>query len=244
MTRHSTAADKELPEDLPQELWAADRVWVRRGGATRRPSCLSTTAPTPSSSAASATSGSSWMTGRTTSPPPSSSPAPAVRPSPQRCRPGAAIPTAAPPRHCRSRREQPAPEAPPKPVRFNLAPTSPPAAADPGTIFPGKPARFSARSGEASPSRYPQRNRGPPAWQWDYTFFAASRDQEAGGSSVGTLRQGCYTPLHTTSTARDTQYYATSPEPVSLDNIYSHLFTVIMYICIPRIKSVHSCLLC
>ena len=24
-----------------------------------------------------------------------------------------------------------------------------------------------------------------------YTFFAASRDQEAGGSSVGTLGQGC-----------------------------------------------------
>jgi transposase InsO family protein len=32
MTRHNTAADKEPPQDLPQELWAADRVWVRRGG--------------------------------------------------------------------------------------------------------------------------------------------------------------------------------------------------------------------
>jgi hypothetical protein len=32
MTRHNTAVDKELPEDLPQELWAADWVWVRRGG--------------------------------------------------------------------------------------------------------------------------------------------------------------------------------------------------------------------
>jgi hypothetical protein len=32
MTRHNTAADKELPEDLPQELWAEDRVWVHRGG--------------------------------------------------------------------------------------------------------------------------------------------------------------------------------------------------------------------
>jgi hypothetical protein len=32
MARHNTAADKKLPEDLPQELWAADRVWVCRGG--------------------------------------------------------------------------------------------------------------------------------------------------------------------------------------------------------------------
>jgi hypothetical protein len=32
MPRHNTAADKGLPGDLPQELWAADRVWVRRGG--------------------------------------------------------------------------------------------------------------------------------------------------------------------------------------------------------------------
>ncbi len=34
MTRHNTAVDKELPEDLPQEMWATDRVWVRRGGHT------------------------------------------------------------------------------------------------------------------------------------------------------------------------------------------------------------------
>jgi hypothetical protein len=32
MTRHNTAADKKLPEDLPQELWAADRVLVLRRG--------------------------------------------------------------------------------------------------------------------------------------------------------------------------------------------------------------------
>ncbi len=31
--------------------------------------------------------------------------------------------------------------------------------------------------------------------------------------------RGAYTPLHTTSTARDTQYYATSKEPVPLHNI-------------------------
>ncbi len=31
MPRLNTAADKELPKDLSQELWAAERVWVRRG---------------------------------------------------------------------------------------------------------------------------------------------------------------------------------------------------------------------
>ncbi len=41
--------------------------------------------------------------------------------------------------------------------------------------------------------------------------------------------RGAYTPLHTTSTARDTQYYATSPEPVSFFDIYNshnvHMYT-------------------
>jgi hypothetical protein len=32
MLRHNTAADSELPENLPQELWAAEGVWIRRGG--------------------------------------------------------------------------------------------------------------------------------------------------------------------------------------------------------------------
>jgi hypothetical protein len=81
MTRHNTEADKELPVDLPRELWAVDRVWVRQA-ATHRPSRPSTTAPMPSSSTDSATSSSSWATGRTSSPPPASSPAPAVPPSP------------------------------------------------------------------------------------------------------------------------------------------------------------------
>jgi hypothetical protein len=30
-----------------------------------------------------------------------------------------------------------------------------------------------AHAGEASSSRYPQRNRMPPTWQRDYTFFGA-----------------------------------------------------------------------
>ncbi len=29
MPRHNTAADRELPEDLPQELWTAEPLWVR-----------------------------------------------------------------------------------------------------------------------------------------------------------------------------------------------------------------------
>jgi hypothetical protein len=37
MTRHNTAADKELSEDLPQELWAADQVWVRPRATPRAP---------------------------------------------------------------------------------------------------------------------------------------------------------------------------------------------------------------
>ncbi len=95
------------------------------------------------------------------------------------CIRGATIPMAAPPR------KQPAAAAPPKLVCYNLAPTPPPAAADPGTIFfPGKPARFFAHPGEASSSR--------PATQPQATHLATRLhllrcDQEAGGSSVGTL---------------------------------------------------------
>jgi hypothetical protein len=29
LPRHNTAADRELPEDLPQELWTTERVFVR-----------------------------------------------------------------------------------------------------------------------------------------------------------------------------------------------------------------------
>jgi hypothetical protein len=32
LPRHNVAADRELPKDLPPDLWAADRVWVRRCG--------------------------------------------------------------------------------------------------------------------------------------------------------------------------------------------------------------------
>jgi hypothetical protein len=32
LPRHNVAADRELPEDLPPDLWTADRVWVHRCG--------------------------------------------------------------------------------------------------------------------------------------------------------------------------------------------------------------------
>jgi hypothetical protein len=109
MTRHNTAVDQELPEDLPRSCGPRTTSGSAEV-ATRHPSRPSTTAPTPSSSAASATSGSSWATGRTTSPPPASSPAPAGLPSPWRPRqrqhhPGAAGPAGncPPPPRCKAR---------------------------------------------------------------------------------------------------------------------------------------------
>jgi hypothetical protein len=181
MTRHNTAADKELPEDLPRELWAADRVWVRRGGHAPP---LSTLYDGPYAILQRSLRHFRLQLGNREDNVSTSR----LKP----CTGGAAVPTAAPPRRGWPRRKLPA--APPKRVRFSLAPTPQPAAADPGTVFPGKPPRFFARPGEAYSSRYPQRNRGPPAWQWDYTFFAARRDQEAGGSSVATPQKSCLRP--------------------------------------------------
>jgi hypothetical protein len=66
-----------------------------------------------------------------------------------------------------------------------LLSTPPPAVADSKTAFPGMPARFLACSEKALSSCYPRFHRGTPAWQLDYIFFAANRDQEAGGRSVG-----------------------------------------------------------
>jgi hypothetical protein len=140
MTRHNTAVDKELPEDLPRELWAEDRVWVRRGGHTPP---LLTLYDGPYTVLQRSlrhfrlqlgNRGDNISTSR-------------LKP----CTGGAAVPTAAPSWRGRPCREPPAP--PPKRVRFNLAPTPQPAAADPGTVFPGKPARFFACPGEASSSR-------------------------------------------------------------------------------------------
>jgi hypothetical protein len=123
------------------------------------------TDPTPSCSAAYATSNSGWATGRRTSPPAACSPTPVNPPPLRRCLRHAAI---HPP-------QQPPATAtpPPKRVCFTLAPTPLPSAADSGTVIPGTPARFFEGPEEAPSSRYPQGNCGQPAWQRDYIFFAA-----------------------------------------------------------------------
>jgi hypothetical protein len=81
MTRDNTTADKELPEDLPRELWAADRVWVRRGGHAPP---LSTLYDGPYAVLQPSLRHFQLQreTGRTKSPPPASSPALAVPLSP------------------------------------------------------------------------------------------------------------------------------------------------------------------
>ncbi len=117
------------------------------------------------------------------------------------------------------------------------APTPPPAASDPGTVFPGKPARCFARPGEAYSSRYPQRNRRLPAWQRDYTFFAAGRDQEAGGALWAPQVGAAYAPLHSKSPTCDTSVQSNISR-----TSFTPVFTVtVMYTCIARIKSVYSC---
>ncbi len=139
MTRHNTAADKELPKDLPQELWATECVWVRRGGQVppftplydgsytvlQRSLChfrlqmgdredISTSRLKP-------------------------------------CTGGTSIPTA-----------WPAPEGNARRPSASASTSQLHHRQNPGTVFPGKPARFFARPGEASSSSYPQHNRGPP----------------------------------------------------------------------------------
>ncbi len=70
-------------------------------------------------------------------------------------------------------------------VLVTVTPQPMPGAADSGTVFPGTPARFFACPEKALASWCLQCNRRPPACQQDYTFFTASCDQEATGSSVG-----------------------------------------------------------
>ncbi len=60
------------------------------------------------------------------------------------------------------------------------------------------------------------------------SLLAATK--KLGGALWAPYARGAYTPLHTMSTARDTQYHVTSPEPVSLSNVYSshnlHMYTL------------------
>ena len=109
---------------------------------------------------------------------------------PSRLKPcSASTPTATPPTRGRPRLHiAPDPPPPPPPpsrerrrVRFDLTPQ--PAAADSGTVFPAQPCRFFERPEEATKSRYPRRQRGPPP-DLAYSFLPAHRDQEAGGTYV------------------------------------------------------------
>ncbi len=69
LPRHNVAADRELPEDLPPDLWAADRVWVRCCGH------VPLLTPLYEGSAACVPSGSRLAARRTLSRPSASSPA-------------------------------------------------------------------------------------------------------------------------------------------------------------------------
>ncbi len=186
MTRHNTAADKELPEDLPQELWAADLVWVRRGGHVPP---LAPLYDGPYTVLQRSLRHFRLQMGDREDNVSTSR----LKP----CAAGAAIPTAAPPRCSRPHREQPPPAAPPKRVRFNLAPTSPPAAADPGTVFPGKPARFFARPCQGKHLEAATRNATagrPPGNGTTHSSPLAATKKLGGALWAGTLRQGCLHP--------------------------------------------------
>jgi hypothetical protein len=173
LNRHNTAADKELPEDLPQDGTCLGPPRGQRAAPLaplqqplHRPAAQPLPLQTPD-----------WRQGgQHLHLPPQALHRRRLHPH------GGAMP---------ARQDLPAAAGLPKRVSFNLTPTPLPVAADPGTVFPGKPTRFFARPGEVSSSRYPQCNRGPPAWQRDFTFFATSRSKEAGGSSVGTPHRGC-----------------------------------------------------
>ena len=176
LPRHNVAADRELPEDLPPDLWAADRVWVRR--------CGHVPPLTPLYDGPYAVLQRSLRTFKL------QIGAKEDQVSTSRLKPcSASTPTATPPTRGRPRLHiAPDPPPPPPPpsrerrrVRFDLTPQ--PAAADSGTVFPAQPCRFFERPEEATKSRYPRRKRGPPP-DLAYSFLSSRRDQEAGGTYV------------------------------------------------------------
>jgi hypothetical protein len=170
MTRHNTAADKELPEDLPREVWAADRVWVRRGG--HAPPLL--TLYDGPYTVLQRSLRHFWLQLGNREDNVSTS---RLKP----CTGGAAVPTAAPPwrgRPCRepTARRPSVSASTSRPHHSHRKLTLEPffLASLPGFLHAqGKHLQATTRNAT-----------GPPAWQWDYTFCAASRDQEAGRSSV------------------------------------------------------------
>jgi hypothetical protein len=176
LPRHNVAADRELPEDLPPDLWAADRVWVRRCGHVPP---LTPLYDGPYAVLQRSLRAFKLQIG-----------AKEDQVSTSRLKPcSASTPTATPPTRGRPRLHiAPDPPPPPPPpsrerrrVRFDLTPQ--PAAADSGTVFPAQPCRFFERPEEATKSRYPRRKRGPPP-DLAYSFLSSRRDQEAGGTYV------------------------------------------------------------
>jgi hypothetical protein len=160
------------------------------------------------------------VTGRTTSPPPSSSPAPTAPPSPQRGYPGTAGPawsSPRPPRHPSASASTSPPHH--RQRQLTLEPFF--LASLPGFLHAqGKHLQAATRNATAG---HPPGNGTTPS-----SPLAATKKLR--GALWAPYARGAYTPLNITSPAHDTQYYATSPEPVSLSCVYSshnvHMYTL------------------
>jgi hypothetical protein len=142
MPRHSTAADKELPEDLPLELWATQHIWVQRHMPPLSPLCDGSYTGLQRSLHHFRLQMGDKEDNISNS---------RFKP----CTSSFYTPSVVPPVRGRPWREIPANVALPKRVRFNIVPAPLPVAADSETIFPGKPARCFARTEEALSSPLP-----------------------------------------------------------------------------------------
>jgi hypothetical protein len=151
LPRHNVAADRALPEDLPPDLWAADRVWVRR--------CSHVPPLTPLYD------GPYTVLQRSLRAFKLQIGAKEDQVSTSRLKPcSSSTPTASPPTRGRPRLHTADPPPPPRRerrwVRFHLTPQ--PATADSGTVFPAQPGRFFAHPEEATKSRTSADNAGRP----------------------------------------------------------------------------------
>ncbi len=201
MTRHNTAADKELPEDLPLELWAADCVWVRRGGHAPP---LSTLYDGPYAVLQRSLRHFRLQLGNREDNVSTSR----LKP----CTGGAAVPMAAPPWRGWPRREPPA--APPSASYSTSRPhhrqrqlTLEPffLASLPGFLHAqGKHLQAATRN--ATAGRLPGNGTAPSL------LLAATK--KLGGALWLPHRRAAYARLHNTRLSHDTQYCVTSPEPV------------------------------
>ena len=167
LPRHNTSPAKEPPEDLPPELWTADRVWVRQCGHVPP---LTALYEGPYTVLQRSLRHFRLRIGDKED-----------NVSTSRLKPctTTAEPTATPPQ--RGRPPLPAGQQRPpviKRVQFTLPPL--PAAADSGTVFPGTPARFFARPEHTSTRRNPHPTSRP--WHTDYTFLAHFATKKLGGA--------------------------------------------------------------